>query len=87
MEAMYCGKVAIDYDRDEQFSGQALKLLTDFYLLPYESSPQEAFARAALAYCGGDYALAQRIYDYASKRWFMFASPVLSNAPLSLIHI
>ena len=32
--AMYCGKVAIDYDRDEQFSGQALKLLTDYYMLP-----------------------------------------------------
>ena len=26
--------------------------------------------------------LAQRIYDYVSKGWFMFASPVLSNAPL-----
>jgi ribonucleoside-diphosphate reductase alpha chain len=81
MEAMYCGKIAIDYSRDENFSAQALKLLTDYYMLPDESSPQEAFARAALAYCEGDYAFAQRIYDYASKRWFMFASPVLSNAP------
>ena len=26
--------------------------------------------------------LAQRIYDYASQGWFMYASPVLSNAPL-----
>ena len=25
--------------------------------------------------------LAQRIYDYASKGWFMFSSPLLSNAP------
>ena len=82
MEQMYCGKIAIDYDRDEDFSAQALKLLTDYYMLPDESSPQEAFARAALAYCEGDYGFAQRIYDYASKRWFMFASPVLSNAPL-----
>src|SRR5210317_33267 len=82
MEAMYCGKIAIDYSRDENFSAQALKLLTDYYMLPDESSPQEAFARAALAYCEGDYGFAQRIYDYASKRWFMFASPVLSNAPL-----
>src|SRR6056300_1578311 len=81
MEAMYCGKIAIDYSRDENFSAQALKLLTDYYMLPDESSPQEAFARAALAYCEGDYGFAQRIYDYASKRWFMFASPVLSNAP------
>jgi len=82
MEQMYCGRIAIDYDRDENFSAQAIKLLTDYYMLPEETSPQESFARAALAYCGGDYALAQRIYDYASKRWFMFASPVLSNAPV-----
>ena len=82
MEQMYCGRIAIDYDRDANFSAQALKLLTDYYMLPEETSPQESFARAALAYCGGDYALAQRIYDYASKRWFMFASPVLSNAPV-----
>ena len=47
MEQMYCGKIAIDYDRDENFSAQALKLLTDYYMLPDESSPQEAFARAA----------------------------------------
>ena len=83
MEAMYCGKIAIDYSRDENFSAQALKLLTDCYMFPEETSPQEAFARAALAYCEGDYGFAQRIYDYASKRWFMFASPVLSNAPLA----
>jgi ribonucleoside-diphosphate reductase alpha chain len=81
MEAMYCNKIAIDYSRDENFTAQALKLLTDYYMLSDESSPQESFARAALAYSGGDNALAQRIYDYASNRWFMFASPVLSNAP------
>ena len=81
MEAMYCNKIAIDYSRDENFTAQALKLLTDYYMLPDETSPQESFARAALAYSGGDNALAQRIYDYASNRWFMFASPVLSNAP------
>lgn len=56
-------------------------LLEDGYLKDGES-PQEAFARAATAYCYGDYELAQRIYDYAYNNWFMFATPVLSNAPL-----
>ena len=28
-----------------------------------------------------DKELAQRLYDYVSNKWFMFASPVLSNAP------
>ena len=39
-------------------------------------------ARAAVAYCDGDLELAQRVYDAVSKGWFMFASPVLSNAPM-----
>jgi len=51
----------------------------------YEKSPQEAYARAAKAwstYKGTmDEALAARLYEYVSKKWFMFASPVLSNAP------
>ena len=74
-------KIKIDYSRDADFSEQALKLLQDYYLKEGENSPQDAFARTALAYCEGDYEFAQRIYDYVSKRWFMFASPVLSNAP------
>lgn len=74
--------IEIDYSRDEKLTNFAKRLLEDHYMLPDEKSPQEAFARASLAYCYGDYALAQRIYDYASKGWFMFASPVLSNAPV-----
>lgn len=73
-------RIQIDYSRDALFSEQALSLMK-YYLLPGESSPQDALARSALAYCYGDFALAQRIYDYASKGWFMYASPVLSNAP------
>ena len=74
-------KIKIDLSRDKLLSDQATQLLKDYYMIRGESSPQEAFARAALAYCDGDYRFAQRIYDYASKQWFMFASPVLSNAP------
>jgi len=74
-------KIKIDLSRDKLLSDQATQLLKDYYMVKGESSPQEAFARAALAYCDGDYRFAQRIYDYASKQWFMFASPVLSNAP------
>ena len=73
--------ISIDYKRNEGFSEQALTLLRDYYCMEGED-PQEAFARAAVAYCEGDLEFAQRIYDYASRRWFMFASPVLSNAPL-----
>ena len=73
--------IDIDPARDARLEEYSVKLLKDYYMLPDEKSPQEAFARAAVAYCQDDLALAQRIYDYASKGWFMFASPVLSNAP------
>ena len=73
--------ITIDYERDSRLSEQAVTLMRDYYMLEHEESPQEAFARASVAYCDGDLDFAQRIYDYASKGWFMFASPVLSNAP------
>lgn len=73
--------VTMDHARNDLFSEQAMKLLKDYYMLPDEESPQESFRRAALTYCDENQELAQRIYHYASKGWFMFASPVLSNAP------
>jgi len=73
--------IKIDLSRNEGFTEQALKLVKEYYCRPDED-PQHALARAAVAYSYGDKAFAQRIYDYASKRWFMFASPILSNAPL-----
>ena len=73
--------ITIDYERDNRLSEQATKLMQDYYMQDGETSPQHAFARASVAYCDGDLDFAQRIYDYASKGWFMFSSPVLSNAP------
>lgn len=55
-------------------------LLDGFYLKEGETF-NDALARASEAFCYGDYELAQRIYEAAYKGWFMFASPVLSNAP------
>ena len=80
MKRQYLG-VQIDLDRDNNLSEQANKLLKDYYCIEGETSPQHAFARAAQAYSYMDKKLAQRIYDYASKGWFMYSSPVLSNAP------
>ena len=74
--------IKIDRTKDKLLSEQAKKLLTDYYQTKEEVSPQQAYARAAVAYCAGDMELAQRIYNYVSDGWFMFASPVLSNAPM-----
>jgi ribonucleoside-diphosphate reductase alpha chain len=80
MKKTYLG-ISIDTDKDKLLSTQAAKLLKDYYCIEGEDSPQMAYARAAKAYCYGDLKLAQRIYNYVSNKWFMFASPVLSNAP------
>lgn len=74
--------IKIDLSRDDLLNDQSLKLLKDYYCTEDEPSPQYAFARAAKAYSYGDNELAQRVYDYVSKGWFMYASPVLSNAPM-----
>lgn len=74
--------IVIDYSRDKDLPEQGRVMLTKkgFYKKDGEDSPQETFARAATCYCFGDYDLAQRIYDAASKKWFTNASPVLTNA-------
>lgn len=80
-KARYLG-IDIDYSRDKDLPEQGLAMLTGkgFYKRDNEISPQQSFARAATCYCFGDYELAQRIYDAASRKWFTFASPVLSTA-------
>ena len=70
--------IQIDYSKDDLLTEFSKLTLQDRYLVGDEQSPQEAFARAAEAFAD-DEAHAQRIYDYASKLWFMFATPVLSN--------
>ena len=70
--------INIDYRKDKLLTEFSHKTLQDRYLVGDEVSPQEGFARAAQAFAD-DEAHAQRLYDYASNLWFMFATPVLSN--------
>ena len=68
----------LSYNRDKYLSDFSIKTLEDRYLVEGETSPQDAFARAARAFAD-DEEHAQRLYDYASKLWFMFSTPILSN--------
>lgn len=72
------GMVDEDYSRDSLLPKFAIDTLKDRYLIDGETSPQEAFARAAKAFAD-DIPHARRLYDYASKLWFMFSTPILSN--------
>ena len=69
----------INYNRDELLTDFGKTTLKDRYLLPPEDSPQDGFLRAAKAFSDND-EMAERIYSYASKLWFMYSTPVLCNA-------
>ena len=78
-------QIKINKSADQLLESYAVGMLKDFYMREHEKSPQEAYARAAEAWStfkgNLDVELAQRLYHYVSNKWFMFASPVLSNAP------
>jgi len=71
-------KIDIDITKDNLLPRNAVNILKDRYLLPTEETPQEAFARACVAFADNK-AHAERLYKYVSNLWFMFASPLLSN--------
>lgn len=83
-----CCGITINTDYDDNLTNFSKKLLKDYYMQDHEETPQESFARAAVAFSYNkqkesyDLSLAQRIYEYAAKGWFMFSSPILSNAPM-----
>jgi ribonucleoside-diphosphate reductase alpha chain len=69
--------VVVDRSRDGELTAFGLATLADRYLLPGEG-PQDMFARIAMTYADNS-EHAQRIYDYASRLWFMPSTPILSN--------
>ena len=81
-EKPYLG-IIINYDKDKKLDKFSLDTLRDRYLWQEETSPQEAFARAAVFASTykdeTDYPMAQRLYNYVSDLWFMFSTPILSN--------
>ena len=70
-------KVKVDYSRDALFDEMGLRRLKDSYMKPGEKSPQDRFSFVARA-LGSDAEHAQRLYDYASKHWLSFSTPILS---------
>lgn len=69
--------IEIDLSRDALFSEISLKRLRESYMRESEVSPQERFAFVAEAFASNPQH-AQRIYDYASKHWLSFSTPILS---------
>lgn len=69
--------VTIDPRRDELFDELGRIRLRESYMRPEETSPQERFASVAETFASNP-EHAQRIYDYASRHWLSFSTPILS---------
>lgn len=69
--------VQIDYSRDSLFDELGLKRLRESYMKDSENSPQDRFAFVSSAF-GSNPEHAQRLYDYSSKHWLSYSTPILS---------
>ena len=67
----------IDLSRDELFDKLGKLRLKESYMREDEESPQHRFAYVSKQF-GTDDAHAQRLYDYASKHWLSYSTPILS---------
>jgi ribonucleoside-diphosphate reductase alpha chain len=69
--------LVVDYSRDSLFDSLGVKRLRESYMKEEEQSPQERFAYVSNAF-GSNPAHAQRLYDYSSKHWLSYSTPILS---------
>lgn len=76
MKQEYLG-LEIDLSRDSMFSESGLSRLKEGYMLDSETSPQHRFAYVSKAFSSNP-EHAQRLYEYSSKMWLSYATPVLS---------
>ena len=67
----------IDLTRDNLFDELGLLRMKESYLRDDETSPQQRFAFVSKQF-GSNPEHAQRLYDYASRHWLSYATPVLS---------
>ena len=69
--------IQIDLSRDELFDKLGIQRLKESYMREEEESPQERFAFVSLQFAS-NLEHAQRLYDYASKHWLSYSTPILS---------
>jgi len=69
--------ISIDYTRDELFDELGIKRLKESYMREDEESPQERFAFVSSQF-GSNPEHAQRLYDYSSRHWLSYSTPILS---------
>jgi ribonucleoside-diphosphate reductase alpha chain len=69
--------IEVDYSRDGLFDELGIKRLQESYMKEEEKSPQERFAYVSKAF-GSNPEHSQRLYEYSSRHWLSYSTPVLS---------
>ena len=69
--------IKVDYSRDSLFDELGKIRLKESYMRDDETSPQERFAYVSSKF-GSNPDHAQRLYDYSSKHWLSYSTPILS---------
>lgn len=69
--------LTIDPNRDSLIDEYGIRRLKESYMMETEISPQERFAFVSRQFAS-DSEHAQRLYDYSSKHWLSYSTPILS---------
>lgn len=69
--------IVVDYSRDQLFDELGKLRLKESYMKDDEVSPQERFAFVAKQF-GSNPDHAQRLYEYSSRHWLSYSTPILS---------
>jgi ribonucleoside-diphosphate reductase alpha chain len=69
--------IRVDFSRDSLFDELGVKRLKESYMREDETSPQERFAYVSKVF-GSNEAHSQRLYEYSSKHWLSYSTPILS---------
>ena len=69
--------IEVDFSRDNLFDELGIKRLKESYMREDENSPQERFAFVSKSFSSNQ-EHAQRLYEYSSKHWLSYSTPILS---------
>lgn len=69
--------IEVDYSKDSLFDPLGLTRMRESYMMEGEKSPQERFSYVSNAF-GSNPEHAQRLYEYSSKMWLSYSTPILS---------
>jgi ribonucleoside-diphosphate reductase alpha chain len=69
--------IEIDLSRDELFDELGMARLKESYMREDETSPQQRFAFVSKTFSSNP-EHAQRLYEYASKHWLSYSTPILA---------